>query len=266
MFRPYDTYSGIRSRNHLRPTGNQVGGRYLGDTNMNLTQDPVSKFDALVGYWNGACYETCDRFTLKASTLEDAIAEVQAMTFYDDKDYDIQVTIMDEDGNCVHTEHFEHSVAKSQQEDMDETWEDVGEFSTDHLGVKDGQWYTWSSNGGSRGAHNRMDGSGRWIEWYDKPTKIEPCEALEWLIKYAGMDTDEALDAMADASEHTKADYIRDIGKCLWRKGEWTGVYRVRENLYMVDINEANLVDDDEAVEFVADYDEDAVEEFEKLL
>lgn len=195
MFRPYDSYSGIRRRNRLRPTGNQVGGRYLGDTTMTMT------FDALIGCWNGACYETCDRTTLEADTLEDAIAEVQAMIFKDDEDYDIQVTIEDEDGNCVHTEHFAHSVAKSQQEDMDETWEDEGEVSTDHLGVKDGQWYVWSSNGGSRGAHDRMDGSGRWIERYDEPTEIEPSEALEWLVKHAGMDTDEALDAMGEFKE-----------------------------------------------------------------
>ena len=125
----------------------------------------------------------------------------------------------------------------------------------------------WSSNGGSRGAHDRMDGSGRWIERYDEPTKIEPSEALEWLVKNAGMDTDEALDAMGDAdSENTKAHLVKNIGKCLWQEDQWVGVYRVRKNLYTVDISDVNLVDDDEAVEFVADHDEDAVEEFKESL
>lgn len=228
-------------------------------------EDAAPTFDALVGYWNGACYETCYRARLNAETLKGAIQEVQAMTFDDDEDYDIQVTIEDE-GNRVHTEHFEHSVAKSQQEEMDETWEDEGEFSTDHCGVKNGQWYTWRSNGGSRGAHDRMDGSGRWIERYDEPTKIEPSEALDWLVNNASMDIDDALDAMEDAdSEHTKADLVRDIGECLWQE-DHCGVYRVRKNLYTVDISDASLVEPDEAVEFVADHDEDAVEEFEKLL
>lgn len=237
------------------------------DLRSQLLDDAVPTFDALIGCWNGACYKTCERIRLDADNLEDAIAEVQAMIFDDDKDYDIEVTIEDENGNCVHTEHFEHSVAKSQQEDMDETWEDEGEFSTDHLGVKDGQWYVWSSNGGSRGAYDRMDGSGRWIERYDEPIKIEPSEALEWLVKNAGMDTDEALDAMSDAdSEHTKADLVRDIGRCLWRGDQGVGVYRVRENLYTVDSSDVNLVDDDEAVEFVADHDEDAVEGFKESL
>jgi hypothetical protein len=237
------------------------------DLRSQLLDDAAPTFDALVGCWNGACYATCERITLDADNLEDAIAEVQAMIFDDDEDYDIQVTIEDEDGNCVHTEHFENSVAKNQQEDMDETWEDEGEFSTNHLGVKDGQWYAWRSNGGSRGAFDRMDGSGRWIERYDEPTKIEPSEALEWLVKNAGMDTDEALDAMGDAdSEHTKDDLVKDIGKCLWQEDQWVGVYRVRKNLYTVDGSDVNLVDDDEAVEFVADHDEDAVEEFKESL
>lgn len=43
-------------------------------------------------------------------------------------------------------------------------------------------------------------------------------------------------------------------------------MYRVRKNLYTVDISDVNLVDDDEAVEFVADHDEDAVEEFKESL
>lgn len=233
-----------------------------------LTHDDAAPtFDALIGQWNGACYETFERVTLEAETLEEAIAEVQEMSFDNSEDYDIRVQVEDEDGHCVHEEYFENSVAKNQQEEMDETWEDEGEWSTDHCGVKNGQWYRWATNGGSRGAHDRTDGSGRWIERYDEPTPIKPTEALDWLVKHAGMDIDDALDAMVDAdSEHTKADLVKDIGECLWQEDQWVGVYRVRKNLYTVDISDVSLVENDEAVEFVADHDEDAVEEFEKLL
>lgn len=65
------------------------------------------------------------------------------------------------------------------------------------------------------------------------------------------MTFDDALDAMEDAdSEHTKADLVRDIGECLWQE-DHCGVYRVRKNLYTVDISDASLVEPDEAVEFV---------------
>lgn len=223
-------------------------------------------YDALIGSWNGACYETCERVTLDAETLEDAIAEVQAMTF-GDEDYDIEVTIEDQDGNTVHTESFQHSVAQSQQEDMDETWEDKGEFTTDHLGVKDDKWFVWESNGGTRGAHDRMDGSGRWIESYEEPQEVSLKNAHEWLVKNAGMDTDEALDTMEEHdSENTKADIVREIGECLWSEDKFIGVYRVRKTLYTMDFSEVCEVTDEEATDFVADHDEDAVEKFEERL
>lgn len=214
-------------------------------------------YEALIGYWNGACYETCERVSLDAEELDDAIEEVQNM-YFGDEDYDIQVVIEDEDGDEVHTEYFENSVAQNEQNDMDETWEDEGEFSTDHLGVKDGKWFVWSSNGGSGGAYDRMDGSGRWIEIYEKPEEIGFFKALSWLVENANFDEDEALDEMENAdNEHTKCDFVKEIGDCLWKEDDYIGLYRVKNNLYTVDITECQLVDEDEAADFIAKYDEE---------
>lgn len=227
-----------------------------------MTTTKKTTYDAIVGSWNGACYELYDRVTLDAETLEEAIEEVKEATWCDaDEDYDIRVEIADEDGNTVHSETFENSVAKNKQEEMDESWSSCGEFSTLHCGVKDGQWYTWSTNGGSRGAHDRMDGSGRWIERYDEPDEVEPSEALEWLYRHTDMDTDEALDAMADADDdRDKSDLVEEIGDCLWSGDRRVGVYRVRGNLYTVDGSVVELVDIDEAADFVDDNDGDSSE------
>jgi len=239
------------------------------ENQTNTAEAAPATYDALIGWWNGACYEISERYTLNASTLEGAIEEVEAMDFGDDVDYDIRVVVEDEDGNEVHVEHFQNSVAKNEQDAMDAAWEDEGEFATNCCGLKDGQWYTWRRNGGSRGAHDRMDGSGRWIERYEHPTAVAPGEALDWLVRHADMDTDEALDEMADADgERPKADLIMDIGECLWHKDRRVGVYRVRDILYAVDGGDVDEVDPDEAIEFVSDRDEDedAVERFERLL
>lgn len=161
-------------------------------------------YDALVGHWNGACYETCERVSLDADDLDDAIAEVEAMTWDEDEDYDIRVEIVDEDGDVAATVDFRHSVARDKQRRMDHAWSDKGEYATKHLGVLDGRWYTWSSNGGSRGAHDRTHGSGRWIERHEAPAEIADDEAIDWLVDRADMGHKEAEEEVQQWSERTK--------------------------------------------------------------
>jgi hypothetical protein len=161
------------------------------------------KYCAIWGSWNGACYETYDHTDLAATDEDAAIEELAAILDkidWDD-DADVEVTIVDEDGEEVYTEYVEYSVAQERQKELlksTQKWDCEHEYSTYHLvHAKDG-WYAWTTNGGSLGAYDRMRGDGRWVERYEMPRRVDPDEAKRWLIKHVGMDTDEAAAAVRD--------------------------------------------------------------------
>jgi hypothetical protein len=217
----------------------------------------MANYEAVERFWNGACYEACDRHDLSAETLAAAVAEVRATKWGSSReDYDIEVEIEDEEGEVVATEYFENSAAENQQENMDQKWSDEGEFSTDYLGVKDGEWYQWSSNGGSRGAYDRMDGSGRWIETYEEPKAFTAREAHQWLMSAECLDAREAFDAMrAYASD--ECDQIREIADLVVRIDSHVQVYFLGDSFITVGPCEIAFVDRDEAEEFAGEWGDD---------
>ena len=90
---------------------------------------------AKIGSWNGACYETdevVEFYGTEAAALE--WAESLELDLEYDTDYDVQITLEDEDGDVIRRFHCEYSAAKERQDSMDATWQAADEFHTDHLG------------------------------------------------------------------------------------------------------------------------------------
>jgi hypothetical protein len=160
------------------------------------------RYEAYVGFWNGASYGDGDIWDINAENLQEAIKQVQSVIgCYDvNEDYDLLATLTEENGDEVWSKNVTNNVAWNIQQSMDETWDDIGEYGTEHLGVLNGEWYMWRSNGGSRGAFDRTDGSGRWIETHEMPTRISTKDAHKWLVK-GGMDGDDASETIEDWME-----------------------------------------------------------------
>lgn len=228
------------------------------------------EYTVAIEFWNGACYATEDCQRQEANTLEEIKEGIDNMTWDDSEDYDIRVQVTDEDGEVVYTKKFFNNVAKNAQEDMDETWDDPGQYKTAHLGVKDGQWYIWDSNGGKRGSHASWDGYGRWIEKYEQPKKISVKEAFDWLTDQDNnsLDDREAVEKLTKwISDYDYAgDILDELGECIWKEDRQTGLYKIEGKLYSAHCSQVNQVDEDEALNFVAEHDEDSVESVEKLL
>jgi hypothetical protein len=162
----------------------------------------MAKYRAFLGAWNGACYETYDWTDLAATDEDAVIAEATKLgeMSFRNGDGDIEIIVQDEDEDEVWRGHFSRSVAKERQDELaaGQHWDCEHEFETYHLAREDGCWYAWTTNGGSRGAHDRMHGSGRWIERYEMPLAVTADEAKRWLIKHLGMDADEAAAAVRE--------------------------------------------------------------------
>ena len=227
----------------------------------------MARYTAQTAFWNGCGYETVDQpFDLKATDLDDAISEVEGLEFDDSQDYDYEVTIFDEDDDVVHVVTRRNSVAENKQNEMDATWESEGDYETRHLGLlrpRTGgiEWYTWEANGGRKGAHNRQDGSGRWIERYEMPREIGAADALAWLVEENDLEVDEALDQMADETGVVgigKFDLIKEIGAKIWSSSDGDAVYHVPGAHYTVQATgEIDLATVEEAIEFVEEREED---------
>lgn len=164
----------------------------------------MTTYEAIEHCWNGCNYEPCGRHPLEAGTLEEAIAEVRAMEWGEsDSSYDMRVDIVDASDDYSETlasEYFENDPAKNAQDSMDQRWRDAGEFSSECLGVRDGEWFAWSENGGTRGAHSREDGSGNWREVYDDPQSISSEAAAAWLVAHGQMDSKQAKEVVEEFS------------------------------------------------------------------
>lgn len=162
------------------------------------------RYQAIANHWNGACFspdgeEFCD-FAALYEAVEAAvdlidIYETDADGNYTDVDLEWEIFAVDDDGNRsdepVKTIHVESPAGKRAQEECEIVASQEDEYTTSFVGVnKDGELVKWSVNGGSRGAHDRMDGSGRWIETYDMPEEIEPLEWLRLAVEYGCDDAD----------------------------------------------------------------------------
>lgn len=123
------------------------------------------------------------------------------------EDWDILVCIETEDGTELARAKTTNDHAEHLQDSMDETFERVLNYTTDCVGVRDGQWYTWSRNGGKKGAHDRMTNRG-WKERYEEPKKADIKEAYAALIDVGGLDQDEAIEKLAEHHPHMDADEI----------------------------------------------------------
>ena len=91
--------------------------------------------------------------------------------------------------------HTGFAAAEAGDDECEIVAQQEGEFSTSYVGVnEDGELVKWSRNGGSRGAHDRMDGNrGEWHETYDVPDVIEPLEWLRLAVEYGCDDVDSLM-------------------------------------------------------------------------
>ena len=69
--------------------------------------------------------------------------------------------------------------------------ENEGEFSTEQVFIAGGKYFYIEENGGSRGAHNRMCGDGRWRDYPVVPAhEISLAEALAYAAEWGYDDVD----------------------------------------------------------------------------
>lgn len=220
-------------------------------------------YDVLIGYWNGACYETVERSTLDADTEDEAIEEAKALAdnFDDDEDYDMQIVVEDDDGNHVWSETFKNSVSVNRENDMTLLAESEGEFCTVRIMTDGEKFYRIDRNGGSKGAHDRTDGSGRWIESYPDPEELTPAEAIDWLVEgdsdFSGMYTTDAVELIVEKSDWAKDDLIREAGKEIGRVDSLEGLYRIRSK-YFLTWPDAKAISGAEAEEWLSDHEIEA--------
>lgn len=99
--------------------------------------------------------------------------------------YDLILTVVDEDGDEIYRRAYAGSAAAEAKDDMVETWDVRGEYETEYLGIdRDGDWYTWTENGGTRGSFDRTCGDGVWRERPEMPTPISETEAVAWFTAH----------------------------------------------------------------------------------
>lgn len=111
------------------------------------------------------------------------------------EDWNILVCIETEDGDELARATTTNDHAEYIQDSMDETYELIREYQTDCVGIRDGEWFRWSRNGGRKGAHDRMTNQG-WRERYETPAALDVMEAREALVEVAGMTPMEAAEKL----------------------------------------------------------------------
>lgn len=117
--------------------------------------------------------------------------------------------VTDEDGDEVY--RHEWRVDPEQDKFDAAKWlvEDEGEFSTEYYGIGEkGEYLHTIQNGGSRGAHSRQEGDGRWNEMADEVEEIELKELLKAIISNDGGDILDAAKKVADAHPSESLDDI----------------------------------------------------------
>ncbi len=154
-------------------------------------------------------------------------------------EHDISVTAwrigLDADGCEVRCDEETHSIRVNEggpglkaQQACKPVDNHEGEYSTEYLAWDDeaSSFVTWTNNGGTRGAHDRMDGEGKWRERYDMPEEISENEAFAWLCKY-GYEPESAIERLAEVSDMREDDLIEAIGtKCS------DDIYKLADNWY----------------------------------
>lgn len=151
-----------------------------------------NKYDVYVRYLDNSgnpCGD--DRWSLNATTLDDAIDEAQTALDNEcaesDEEGEIVYDIRDDDNESVHVLSQQYSQALREQQDMTVLATYRGEFETEFLGHRGSrntvEFARWRTNGGYRGAHDRTCGDGRWRESYSEPEIISAGEAVVSLVK-----------------------------------------------------------------------------------
>jgi len=162
-------------------------------------------YEAIANHWNGACYSSDGEQFTAYDTLQAAIdAADQLDSVYNTDadgepcDVDLQWEIYEVDEDCergdfpVQIIRIQSSVGEAAQDACEIVAQHEDEFSTSYVGTdEDGRLVKWSRNGGSRGAHDRMDGNrGEWHETYEVPEQIDQLEWLRLAVKYGCDDID----------------------------------------------------------------------------
>lgn len=168
------------------------------------------KIRAIACHWNGASYSSDGEVWCEYDSLEDAEAAADGLvSIYDTDadgepcDVDLQWEIYDGD-DLIRAIIVQESAGKRAQDECEIVAQSEGEFSTDYIGVRDGELVAWTCNGGSRGAHDRMTNRG-WQEQYAIP---EPLESIEWLKR--GLEYDATIEELIEAGEIDLSDLERD--------------------------------------------------------
>lgn len=145
-----------------------------------------------------------------SSTFDDLDEAKAAADAADEGDYgpgEYRAVVTDDDRDEVYT--YEWKVDPEQDKYDAATWlvEDEGEYSTASYGIgENGEYLYTSQNGGSRGAHSRQEGDGRWSNMADEIEEISLVQLLGALISHEGGDVMDAVKVVAEAHPEKMAD------------------------------------------------------------
>lgn len=143
-----------------------------------------------------------------------AIAAADAMDSGDYSEGEYRATVhCEQTEEKIHVNEWEKDPAAEVADAT--TWlvEEEGEFTTEKWGVSaDGKYVHQDENGGSRGAHSRQEGDGRWSQMADAVDEITLDELARAIIESEGGDIINALVAIAKApAASAMADLILEL-------------------------------------------------------
>lgn len=196
---------------------------------------------AIAKHWNGASYSSDGEDWCEFDSLEDAKAAAEALvdTYSIDADgeqadIDLEWEIYDGE-ELVETISVQSTAGERAQDECEIVSQQEDEYTTNYIGVRDGDLVAWSRNGGSCGAHDRMTNRG-WVERYDVPEEVEPIEWIKRGLEY-GAEIGDLISAgdidLSDweyEAESSEAHWLDNAGQC------WT------LPVYAVDIGDGKML------------------------
>ncbi len=195
---------------------------------------PVGPGDLQHGSRSIRSYSSDGESRIEFETLEEAVAaadellELYNVNDGEPCDVDSQWEIYEEGGDDpVKTIKLEYSVNKAAQEACTLIASRKEEYETTHLGVNpDGDLVVWTSNGGTKGAHDRMDSNkGHRVPRYEHPRPMIRTSFLKLMVSYdcnietimSAFTHEDLQDLESDAETQTQVAHWLDADGTCWK-------------------------------------------------
>ena len=235
----------------------------------------MKAYECLVSHYRHGHYSSEGEHWTEIASIEAAPSKDDLIAMYSDDadgepcDVDLVLEIASvEEGErtIIKTIEVKWSAGQAAQEGCEIVAKHVGEYTTSYVGVNDdGEPVKWTNNGGHNGAHDRMDGSGNWVEHYPSPEVVDHATFLKLAVEYGG-EHDRIIeiirDEIGDEIEATDwdeahcldaAENLTTITACEYRFGADACEYRFSAHALMWTDCDGVGVDDVQIVKNVSD-------------